>query len=302
MPGGGHIIVWFVKNKSLIMMRFSDNYESSQAKRWEVSKDETSRERLKKLKEIYDYFKEQVPGVTVALSLFGSLSKGKELNDQNKDNSDVDVSVFVDYGELMEKFKKILEDRPESEFVKYVKDQAEEYKSLYPKALSFDSDNSKDFIKDALKEFIEDKFKEYFGHLPSGKETAPIIVKPIGLNNESSIAHTANIFYNHKLSGNEEAIELWTLQIARYFHLDVGGGMKKYKEGFYQELAQLLAAGGKQAEYAKSLWGSIVAAMKSIERPADNLTLELEQKFPSGDLEEFLEKQGIVIPKDEKSP
>ena len=278
------------------MIHFRDNYEASHAKRWEISKDETSSERLEKLKEAFIYFKEQVPGVTIALTLFGSLSKGKELNSQNKDSSDVDVSVFVDYDELLVNFNKILDSQPESEFVKYAKDQAEEYKYLFPKSLSIGEVVSKNFIKEVLKEFVENKFLELFGHLESGKETAPIVVKPIGLDYESSIYRTAEIFYNHLQSGNEDEIELWTYRMVRYFHLDIGGGLKKYKQDFYNQLAGQLARGGKRAEYAKALWGSIVNAMKSVERPVGSLTPELEQKFPSTDLEEFLKKQNIPIP------
>jgi len=275
------------------MIRFSDNYESSQAKRWEISKDETSRERLKKLKEVHDYFREQVPGVTVALSLFGSLSKGKELNQENKNTSDVDVSVFVDYDELEENFKKILDSQPESDFIRFVRGQVEEFKYLYPKALLFEDQKSKDFIKEVLKEFIETKFKESFGILPGGKDVASVVVKPISLKGESSLMQTANIFYNNYFSDDEEKVESWSYKIARYFHLDVGGGLKKYKEAFYKELSGMLAEGGQKAEYAKSLWSRIVQVIKTVERPTDNFSTEMEQKFPNGDLEEFLDKQGF---------
>ena len=282
-------------------MHTGDKYVPNQEKRWKVSGDEISRERLKGIKEIHDYFKEQIPGVTVAVSLFGSLSKGKELDPHAAQSADMDLSVFVDYQEFEKNFKQILSEHPESGFIKFVKEQAEDVKGFVLEPFSLSTENSKDFLNYALWCFIEKSFADRFGnlsdHTVKDKRTSYVEIRRISLAGPDSILSVAGNSYNNKVRSSDERDKgLWSIEIARYFHLDIGGDMKKYRKNFYKELAGLLMAGGKKAEFAKTLWKHVVAAMKTAERYTEELSPELAEKFPSDNLEEFLKKQNIPIP------
>ena len=276
-----------------------DQYTPNSEKRWKVSEDEISRERLKGIREMHDYFKEQIPGVTVAVSLFGSLSKGKELDQSTAQSADMDLSVFVDYEEFEKNFQQIFLEHPESDFVKFVKEQAEDVKGFVLDPFSFSTPSSKDFLNYALWCFIEKSFADRFGNLSeqNTKKTAYVEIRKIGLSGPDSILSKATNSYNNKAQSADVADNgLWSIEIARYFHLDIGGDMKKYRKDFYKEMADSLAVGGNKAEFAKKLWKHIVMAMKTAERYTENLPPELAEKFPSDNLEEFLEKQNIPIP------
>ncbi|EKD43660.1 MAG: hypothetical protein ACD_72C00187G0002 [uncultured bacterium] len=283
------------------MKQSGDHYTPSANKRWEISRDEISRERLEKLKEIHRYFQEKVPDVTIGITLFGSLSKGKELNPQNAANADVDVCAFIDYGEFLENFTKTLNDHPESDFVKYIKEQAETFKELFPTLLSAPNDKiNADFLKAKLKEFVQDVFIALLGESQvedvTGKKADYLEVYPISLQGDDSIMSVVNKLDSGRPKEGDDQLNYWSLNISRFFHLDMGGNMKKYRERFYRELAIKLANGRDEAEYAKSLWRDVVLAMKMAERLSVNLSPELQRKFPSENLEEFLKKQGIQIP------
>lgn len=74
-------------------------YEPSKMKRFEISEDEHSRERLRAVLEIYRELKEVFP--SIGFSLYGSLTKGKVLDETTKDISDIDLAVYVDRDELL---------------------------------------------------------------------------------------------------------------------------------------------------------------------------------------------------------
>ena len=70
-------------------------YEPSEQKRFDISKDEYSRERLAVVKSFYETMRKSFD-VSMGLVLFGSLAKGKELDAVKKDATDVDFTLFID--------------------------------------------------------------------------------------------------------------------------------------------------------------------------------------------------------------
>jgi len=76
-------------------------YERTE-RRFEISPDEISRERFKFIKrEIFDKLREEFPGV-INMTIWGSLSKGKELTPETAFASDIDMSVFIDTDKIKE--------------------------------------------------------------------------------------------------------------------------------------------------------------------------------------------------------
>ena len=78
-------------------------YEPSEKKRFEVSDDEYSRERLATVKSFYETMHQSFD-VPMGLALFGSLAKGKELDAEKKDASDVDFTLYIDLDEYKRKY------------------------------------------------------------------------------------------------------------------------------------------------------------------------------------------------------
>ncbi len=82
---------------------YNPSYQPSE-KRIEISRDEISRERLRVVKEIFEKLTQLIP-IRVATSLYGSLSKGKELETTTAPASDIDLIVYIDSGDLLSKYE-----------------------------------------------------------------------------------------------------------------------------------------------------------------------------------------------------
>lgn len=70
--------------------------ELSKKIRFEISKDEESKERVKTILYAFRALNRNVPELKIGFSLFGSLSKGKKIDENNKDRTDIDLCIFFD--------------------------------------------------------------------------------------------------------------------------------------------------------------------------------------------------------------
>lgn len=82
------------------MIRFGPKEEKvpyipSTRKRFDVSPDVYSRERIKTALEIYRFFEREAPGL-VAMTVWGSLTKGKELTPDTARKADIDFTIYMD--------------------------------------------------------------------------------------------------------------------------------------------------------------------------------------------------------------
>lgn len=75
------------------------SYKPSQTKRFEISHDPISRERITALTTTIKELRRKHPFVAGAI-LFGSLSKGKQLDENTADKSDVDFTIYLDTDRL----------------------------------------------------------------------------------------------------------------------------------------------------------------------------------------------------------
>lgn len=81
-------------------------YEPSQVKRFEISKDRYSRERLQALRVTIKELRSKHPFIISAV-LFGSLSKGKQLNEDTEGQSDIDAVIYIDEDEARKEYSSL---------------------------------------------------------------------------------------------------------------------------------------------------------------------------------------------------
>jgi hypothetical protein len=78
-----------------ITERFKVEYTPSRKKRFEISNDEYTHERVTRVSELYHRLKDRFPEL-VSINLFGSIVQGKELNDDTTRVTDIDLAIYVD--------------------------------------------------------------------------------------------------------------------------------------------------------------------------------------------------------------
>ena len=98
-------------------------YTPSQELRYELSEDEISRKRFAAVVKIYKEIQSLVPDIPISFVLYGSLAKGKILDEETAKVTDIDLEIFYD-GEAADKsdnFRYLTEDAVINRFKK-VKD------------------------------------------------------------------------------------------------------------------------------------------------------------------------------------
>lgn len=88
-------------------------YEPTHTKRFEISKDSYSRERLKAIVDTTKELRARYSFV-VGTTIFGSLSKGKSLDAQSAERSDIDVIIFINEHQALENFEKLEEENDDA--------------------------------------------------------------------------------------------------------------------------------------------------------------------------------------------
>ncbi len=87
-------------------------YTPSPDKRFLVSPDAISRQRIEIIKELHHELARELP-FTFACSVWGSLAKGKPLTADTAHTSDIDLTLFFDIDELQAHFPRFIELHPE---------------------------------------------------------------------------------------------------------------------------------------------------------------------------------------------
>ncbi len=255
------------------------DYNSSEHKRFEISQDRYSRERIRNLKEMFTELKKDL-NIDLGMILFGSLSKGKALNHKTHNLSDIDVTIYINQGQFKKKcFSFIKEKKLTQEFKEelilaknnsFSVSQAQKSLQNKTKPNSYDSENLKKlkFIaaKKIIDKFIFNKFEKLFPDI----EFNAYRDVDIQLIDDSSIKDSIN-----QLIGSVDTADYEgnVFQLARYFALDVGGGMKKYRQNFLNSIAK----------YAKTerdrIWTMVSDAVVSFERK-NNIPISIRSQYP----------------------
>ncbi|MCA9364631.1 MAG: hypothetical protein KC736_01935 [Candidatus Moranbacteria bacterium] len=297
------------------------SYEPSEKKRFEISKDEYSRERLETIKTFYEKMQHSF-GIPMGVALSGSLAKGKELDAEKKDASDVDFTFYIDFDEYKQKYIENLGRNKdfldfESRRLDGVCHNSSDRKLLDESVqklrnkedLSLDE---KEFLEKRLQNFNMDQFLFFLtvwhGYADfsdsegisqdfsfRGKSRYPIErmnhllrikdvqVWPIQFEGEFSIKSQVERVKKLRenigdVEDNQREYAVGRLDqerygIARIFWLDIGGGMKLYRQAFIRELLLL------PSEEGEKLWNVVNESVRIRER--DNAIPEhMEKQFP----------------------
>ena len=231
----------------------SKSYIPSQDKRFDVSSDSISRERILAVKVAFETLKNEVPffaGVTV----FGSLSKGKKIDETNE-NNDIDMVVFLDrdkYDQTIDKFAKETKNFILIPMIAEINVIEEELKSS-------DLENGSEvYLVNRMREIINSNLKNkiYFHEGLMGEDT-----RFISLDGDDSIfsrVEEHDYCYRHLWGYIPE--ESLFFDYAAPFFLDVGGGLRKYRKSFIKKLEQ------QPLDKAEHLWDIVHKSMIYWER------------------------------------
>jgi len=267
--------------------REGDHYESHPEKRFHISHDEISRERIQLLKELHEKLREEIPDITIGFTLFGSLSKGRELTVETAPSADIDMAIFIDIDDIQKKIGDLEEKNPNSKFAQFVPPPAQwTWDDLKEEMRSREFCKVRAYIGRRL---VEIAVERQDPHDKPDQKKLQLFVYPIAQEGSSSIFNVVKDYYAAIQEKRDADILVSQERVARFFHLDVGGSMRKYRRDFLQKLANM-----PDHEQAKELWDVTVYAMKVQERfKWEELSEQLKRAFPSQDLNEELQKQKI---------
>ena len=261
-------------------------YEASTRRRFDVSHDEYSRERIYALRDVYRTLKEECP-FFAGITLFGSLSKGKRLTSSTAEHTDMDIIAFIDE----EKYKEHINDY-ENNHEKF-REYTEWAIKNHPRVLAGYPNPQESVrpqnLRRATEMWIEKRIREIVENRVSKGVLDPEQIKAechLISNNTSNY----DSLFNQVVSYEEDVKEFGHLgpdselryPIAAAFFLDVGGGLAPYKKAFMEQMLSL------QAEDREKHWQTVVHSMKEWERKHD-IPPNLAQAYPET-FEEALKK------------
>lgn len=288
---------------------YSPSYQPSE-KRFEISRDEISRERLRVVKEIFEKLTQLIP-IRIALALYGSLSKGKELETATAPASDIDLIIYIDTDNLMsnyeqwqatdERFNQLFQqnskrklralqsqfnNRSLDEMITLINPSGERTKVTIKQYL--DQESTKPVWTSAeqyILEVIDQTLKNNARPMVYTGETNHISVLPIQFEGRDSMM-TLAVELARAVDNNQKMADALSEEVAHLFALDVGGGLRPYREYFLKQLKAM-----DDQEYAQHLWKLIDRAIREQER-GDDISPEYDRQFPST-LEDALRYYGI---------
>lgn len=237
-------------------------YVPSQTKRFEISKDPYSQERLKALKATIGELREKEPLVVGAV-LRGSLSKGKTLTPQTEGKSDVDLVVFIDADRIDEEYQRLLEEDNE--------------------IFAESKEGKMQSVRNYVKTTAEDIFTKHL--MPQSSFTDRLDfgfdTRPISLTEEHSMMETFDRLFedqeletfNMDLESGADIDAFSYTNIAIPWLLDIGGGLKKYRQAFLSQLQQL------EPTQRDLKWRTIINLVKLYERESQ-IPKQIQNQYP----------------------
>lgn len=220
-------------------------------KRYAISRDSVTQERIEFIRDLQrrliEYF-----GVEIVITLFGSITKGKDL--LNKDiaaATDIDCTIFFDGDDVSKNFNKLFEKFTEiSEYYSYDIRDSQERREIREQ-MAFRS-----FLIKHIPEIIKND-----GKIPP--EFVSLEIERL------SVSHLQDIEFHLLDLKRDNFLDFGGLpKIMRLFQLDVGGIAPKYRTIFLKALAK------KDRQTQEEVWGLISRKIRSNERYKDELEIK----------------------------
>lgn len=250
--------------------------ENDTNKRFVLSKEDFSNERLTAVKEEVEEIKEKYPEV-LSLCMFGSMVKGTA-----HEGSDVDAYLYIDSAKAAERKgvteEEILETHERLDEVYLTKEVAKLYilefrNGLKEKADLEDKDVehirsrpiSEKIINDEIKALTDyytekEKIDTFYERLAEWEKKKP----EVGVSIDELLA------YQKSRPEMPRSPSLVMPDLGPMFHLEVGGGIRKYRKMFLDKLVELGPVGEK-------IWAKTIESTEIME---NNLSTDESKRYP----------------------
>jgi hypothetical protein len=247
-------------------------------KRFRISKDPYSRARVKFLLDFRKAWNRSID-VPISISLYGSLSKGKLLTQESADKTDIDVVVFVDLDRLEDRFRDLMTDKKYQFFRKYYVDMTgmaaydeifavatiEEYFFRCLERFSLNNKNSEGESKLESMGFNGvPEWRRWFQLNPirnkgsfSLQEMAKTIID-FEAGADKEVTAQADLIERSSMAETVAELEL---QLTKAFLLDLGGGLRPYRQRFFKEMANMSDGSARQR-----VWSILRDSLIDLER------------------------------------
>ncbi|HSW48254.1 MAG TPA: hypothetical protein VLG67_04190 [Candidatus Saccharimonadales bacterium] len=215
-------------------------YQPPEIRRFEVSQDPFSRERLRALLTTNRTLKQEIP-FYAGMTLFGSLSKRKVLTAETAPSADIDVVTFMDtdiYDATISDFE------TDSRFQEYLKEHG---RHVTPNKIG---------LRRAAGSFIQRRVSD----LVSIETSNPVNVRTsIQEITDDTLFKSVEARKGNRIHTNHPG-SFGAFNPASFFFLDIGNGLRKYREKFMEKLLTLSPVD------AESSWQIVLKSMKKWER------------------------------------
>lgn len=222
-------------------------YAPPTEKRYAISRDSTTQERIELVRDLQKKLTEHF-GIEIGITLFGSITKGKDLSDSEVAAvSDIDCNIFFDGDYISEHYNELLEKFPRmKEYNQLNSSDSLEYQELYKQSVF------RSFLKHEIPKIIK-----LDGNMPQGLLAPEVIL--------TSTQRLKDVdFHLNELNGGDGNHLLGMTpdmpDILKLFQLDVGGIAPKYRAIFLKALSE------KSRETQEKVWGLINSKIRSQER------------------------------------
>lgn len=264
-------------------------YIPTSAKRFEISHDSFSRERLTAIAAMVKELRKNHPFVAGA-SLFGSLSKGKQLDKEAADKSDVDLIIYIDPDELKRNYDSFEQDRDKQRFNEWEDIDKEFHEHYDPRS---EDEKKIELTATYISDIAKDMFQTNLSAENQPRWDIGFVIKAISLTGEYSI-HDKFIqtFEHHNLddfaNANNDLDPAFYSDVASPWGLDIGGGLAKYRKAYLTSLQRL---DPKERELE---WRVTMRVVKFFERQG-NIPAEIKDQYPEA-YEEAVKYYGVNKP------
>lgn len=230
-------------------------YTPSERKRFEVSPDPYSKERVKELHAAYKQIRKALPKISIAFTLGGSLTKGKRLTEETANSTDVDLYIFIDENDVENNYRRMVSSNSH-------------FAEIYQAELGYSTRKEMEKIaawravKDIIYESLERKLHDGTT-LNQLKDDYYSDQFKIAMSGPNSIMGVLEAWEIERMDYDRHFPQPNKAHLAHVFQLDIGGGMKKYIQGFLRQLGEM---DKKEPGKTEEKWQTVKFVLEDVER------------------------------------
>lgn len=236
--------------------------EPTEDRRFHVSADPFSRERLSALRRLFKKLHVEFP-FHFGLTFGGSLAQGRKLNAENANRSDVDYSIFVDADSIRSNFPGDI-----------TRSAQVEVRDIFGRSSDDPEDKRLELVRRLVAGSADKWFNEdtaHFGIPPS--ESHPNVYL-ISLSDRYSLMDRVEDMEIVTVVGFPLAEENLRFILTTIFNLEIGGNMRLYRREFIAQMRKLNPA------VAEKRWQLVADAVEYYER-RNKIPPNLRNQYPS---------------------